>query len=237
MSVHRRKRSRRHKQELLHCELAKDLRKREKTVRACVCMCIHAAKWTSDWQLKCPRICVCSSGSEAGDHCRVADIQSHVSQQLSHPGATLGCWLLQLGTREMRTHGCILWVGLHLCIKLLPISCLSLRCRPVFRASLFSPASLYNFQLLSSLWVTRQYLCVHLTFPRVLSSSAHLPLQITHGNLCDDTWWFIQWKALCTLPLPVCYSLREWWRVAEEKRLCFILWAGALMERRTGQMS
>lgn len=96
--------------------------------------------------------------------------------------------------------------SLHLRIKLLTVSCLSLRYRPVFHVSLFSPASLSNFQLLSSLWVTRQYLCVHLTFPRVLSSSAHLPLQITHGNLCDDTWWFIQWKALCTLPLPVCCS-------------------------------
>lgn len=132
-----------------------------------------------------------------------------ISQQLSHPGATLGCWLLQFGIREMRTHGCVSWVCLHLRIKLLTVSCLSLRYRPAFHVSLFSPASLSNFQLLSSLWVTRRYLCVHLTFPRVLSSFANLPLQITHGNLCDDTWWFIQSKALCILPLPVCCSLRE----------------------------
>lgn len=200
-----------------------------------MCVCIRAAKWTCDWQLKCLCICVCSSGSEAADHCRAADIQSQVSQ-LS-PGATLGCWLLQLGTREIRTHGCISWVCLHLRTNLLLVFCLTLCCRLVFRVSLFTPASLYNFQLLSSIWVTRQYLCVHLTFPRVLSSSAHLPLQITHGNLGDDTWWFIQWKALCTLPLPVCYSLREWWRVAEEKRHCLLLWAEAPKERGTGQMS
>lgn len=28
---------------------------------------------------------VCSSGSEAGDHCRAADIQTHVLEELSHP--------------------------------------------------------------------------------------------------------------------------------------------------------
>lgn len=187
-----------------------------------------------DWQLKCLRICVCGSGSEARDHCRLADIQSHILQQLSHPGASLGGWLLQLDTREMRE---LRFLGLSTSAHHLPITCLSLRGRPVFLSiSLFSSASLYNFVLLSSLWVTHQYLCVHLTFPRVFSSSVHLPVQITHGNLCDDTHWCIQWKALCTL--PVCYSLREWTgRVAEQKSLCFILWAEAPMERRTGQMS
>lgn len=194
----------------------------------CGCMCVCACVFMLQNEH------VTDSSSACATACAVVALKQEITAGLLTSRLMFErSSVTQLGTRETRTPGCILWVCLRLCIKVFTV----FLAQPPLpgRLFLFSSASLYNFQLLFSLWVTHRYLCVHLTFPRVLSCSAHLPLQITHRNLCDDTRWFIQWKILCTLPLPACYSLREKWRELRQKSLS--LWAGPLMQRRIGQIS